>query len=82
MNNISFTINVVNAADSLQFKPSCTTVSSPGPPSRPLSPAEPVPETSKGQTPETPKHSHSHLNLSIEVPSPSQVCSILEMLGN
>lgn len=70
-----------NKTDSLQFKPSCTTVSSPGPPSRPLSPAEPVPETSKGQTPETPKHSHSHLNLSIEVPSPSQVDrSVLEAL--
>ncbi|XP_041856997.1 DNA repair protein REV1 isoform X1 [Melanotaenia boesemani] len=49
----------------------------------PLSPAEPVPGTSK-QKPacrKTPKHSRTRLNFSIEVPSPSQVDrSVLEAL--
>lgn len=41
----------------------------------PLSPAEPVPGTSKEQPAcrQTPKHSRTRLNFSIEVPSPSQV---------
>lgn len=42
---------------------------------------EPVPETSKGKAPATPKKFQSQLNLSIEVPSPSQVDrSVLEAL--
>lgn len=49
--------------------------------SAPSSSVEPIPETSKGKTPATPKQSHSHLNLSIEVPSPSQVDrSVLDAL--
>uniref|UniRef100_A0A3Q0T1W1 DNA repair protein REV1 n=1 Tax=Amphilophus citrinellus TaxID=61819 RepID=A0A3Q0T1W1_AMPCI len=49
----------------------------------PLSPAEPVPGTSKEQPAcrQTPKHSRTRLNFSIEVPSPSQVDrSVLEAL--
>lgn len=50
-------------------------------PSAPSSSVEPVPETSKRETPATPKQCHSHLNLSIEVPSPSQVDrSVLDAL--
>lgn len=58
-----------------------TTVNSHNSSSAPYSSVEPVPETSKGKTPATPKQSKSHLNLSIEVPSPSQVDrSVLEAL--
>ncbi|KAF7665715.1 hypothetical protein LDENG_00134690 [Lucifuga dentata] len=49
----------------------------------PLSPAEPVPGTSKEQQAckQTPKHTRTRLNFSIEIPSPSQVDrSVLEAL--
>uniref|UniRef100_A0AAQ5ZKK5 DNA repair protein REV1 n=1 Tax=Amphiprion ocellaris TaxID=80972 RepID=A0AAQ5ZKK5_AMPOC len=64
-------------------KTSSTTVPSASSLPHPLSPAEPVPGTSKEQPAfrQTPKHSRSRLNLSIEVPSPSQVDrSVLEAL--
>ncbi|XP_017265842.1 DNA repair protein REV1 [Kryptolebias marmoratus] len=50
---------------------------------QPLTPAEPVPGTSKDhpECRKTPKHSRTRLNFSIEIPSPSQVDqSVLEAL--
>uniref|UniRef100_A0AAQ5YZA6 DNA repair protein REV1 n=1 Tax=Amphiprion ocellaris TaxID=80972 RepID=A0AAQ5YZA6_AMPOC len=72
-----------NNRDTHQEKTSSTTVPSASSLPHPLSPAEPVPGTSKEQPAfrQTPKHSRSRLNLSIEVPSPSQVDrSVLEAL--
>lgn len=72
-----------NNRDTHQEKTPSTTVPSASLPPHPLSPAEPVPGTSKEQPAcrQTPKHSRSRLNLSIEVPSPSQVDrSVLEAL--
>ncbi|XP_008294605.1 DNA repair protein REV1 [Stegastes partitus] len=66
-----------------QEKTSSTTVPLAISPPHPLSPAEPVPGTSKEQPAckQTPKHCRTRLNLSIEVPSPSQVDrSVLEAL--
>ncbi|XP_029937528.1 DNA repair protein REV1 isoform X2 [Myripristis murdjan] len=76
----------VTAADTAPGKEttSSTTASFSGPSSHHLSPAEPVPGTSKEQQPapqQTPKHARARLNFSIEVPSPSQVDrSVLEAL--
>ncbi|KAM9344124.1 DNA repair protein REV1 [Pholidichthys leucotaenia] len=70
-----------DAADTLQDKSTKAPSGSSIP--YPLSPAEPVPGTSRDQPVcrQTPKHSHARLNLSIEVPSPSQVDrSVLEAL--
>uniref|UniRef100_A0A669F9N8 DNA repair protein REV1 n=1 Tax=Oreochromis niloticus TaxID=8128 RepID=A0A669F9N8_ORENI len=73
-----------DAADVLQEKiASSTTVPTANSLPYPLSPAEPVPGTSKEQPAcrQTPKHSRTRLNFSIEVPSPSQVDrSVLEAL--
>ncbi|XP_026000887.1 DNA repair protein REV1 isoform X2 [Astatotilapia calliptera] len=73
-----------DAADALQEKTtSSTTVPTANSAPYPLSPAEPVPGTSKEQPAcrQTPKHSRTRLNFSIEVPSPSQVDrSVLEAL--
>ncbi|XP_051814390.1 DNA repair protein REV1 [Acanthochromis polyacanthus] len=72
-----------NNRDSPQEKTSSTTAPSACSLPHPLSPAEPVPGTSKEQpaSRQTPKRSRSRLNLSIEVPSPSQVDrSVLEAL--
>ncbi|XP_034041688.1 DNA repair protein REV1 [Thalassophryne amazonica] len=69
--------------DKHQEKTSSTTASSCGSSPRPLSPAEPIPGTSKEARAysHTPKHAQTRLNLSIEVPSPSQVDrSVLEAL--
>ncbi|XP_071775816.1 DNA repair protein REV1 [Centroberyx gerrardi] len=73
------------AADtSNQEKTSSTTAPSSRSSSHALSPAEPVPGTSKDQQPasrQTPKHTRTRLNFSIEIPSPSQVDrSVLEAL--
>uniref|UniRef100_A0A3Q1ELR9 DNA repair protein REV1 n=1 Tax=Acanthochromis polyacanthus TaxID=80966 RepID=A0A3Q1ELR9_9TELE len=81
-NNRGFPI-VLNTTDSPQEKTSSTTAPSACSLPHPLSPAEPVPGTSKEQpaSRQTPKRSRSRLNLSIEVPSPSQVDrSVLEAL--
>uniref|UniRef100_I3K9J7 DNA repair protein REV1 n=1 Tax=Oreochromis niloticus TaxID=8128 RepID=I3K9J7_ORENI len=73
-----------NNRDVLQEKiASSTTVPTANSLPYPLSPAEPVPGTSKEQPAcrQTPKHSRTRLNFSIEVPSPSQVDrSVLEAL--
>uniref|UniRef100_A0A3B4GB87 DNA repair protein REV1 n=1 Tax=Pundamilia nyererei TaxID=303518 RepID=A0A3B4GB87_9CICH len=73
-----------NNRDALQEKTtSSTTVPTANSAPYPLSPAEPVPGTSKEQPAcrQTPKHSRTRLNFSIEVPSPSQVDrSVLEAL--
>ncbi|XP_030614720.1 DNA repair protein REV1 [Archocentrus centrarchus] len=71
------------AAALLEKTTSSTTVPTAKSSLYPLSPAEPVPGTSKEQPAcrQTPKHSRTRLNFSIEVPSPSQVDrSVLEAL--
>ncbi|KAM4558025.1 DNA repair protein REV1 [Odontesthes bonariensis] len=72
-----------DAEDSHQEPTSTSRVPSAGSSPRPLSPAEPVPGTSKEQPTcmQAPKHSRARLNFSIEIPSPSQVDrSVLEAL--
>ncbi|XP_072252813.1 DNA repair protein REV1 [Leuresthes tenuis] len=72
-----------DAANTHQEPTSTSRVPSAGSSPRPLSPAEPVPGTSKEQPTcrQTPKHSRARLNFSIEIPSPSQVDrSVLEAL--
>ncbi|XP_047457742.1 DNA repair protein REV1 isoform X2 [Mugil cephalus] len=72
-----------DVADTHREKSSSKTAPSSSSSPHPLSPAEPVPGTSKDHpaSRQTPKHSRTRLNFSIEVPSPSQVDrSVLEAL--